>query len=166
MKKYLHPTKSRACLHKQVYLRRQACLRRQGFTLIELLIVIAIIGILAAVLIAVINPAKQQNKAKDAVIKSTMEKMVLAINTYYSAYGKYPTCTELNAEFNTGALAIAGTNPKCTVSSGPATSNTTGGRYDATNGEVSFPAQGTSGYWYWSPTIGNIGVGTTNVQAW
>ena len=95
-----------------------------------------------------------------------MEKIVLAINTYHSAYGTYPTCTQLNDEFNSGTVVIRGTNPNCTVSSGTATADVTGGKYDASNGEVSFPAQGTSGYWYWSPTIGNIGVGTTNVEAW
>ena len=70
----------------------------RGFTLIELLIVIAIIGILAAVLIAIINPAAQQNKAKDAGTVATMNKMMLAINSFNSAYTRYPTCEELRAE--------------------------------------------------------------------
>ncbi|PIP56974.1 type II secretion system protein GspG, partial [candidate division WWE3 bacterium CG22_combo_CG10-13_8_21_14_all_39_12] len=36
-----------------------------GFTLIELLVVIVVIGILAGVIIVVINPNLQQEKAKE-----------------------------------------------------------------------------------------------------
>lgn len=50
-----------------------------GFTLIELLIVIAIIGILAAVVIAVINPAQQRRKAREAVAKSNIAKICQAL---------------------------------------------------------------------------------------
>ncbi|MFH1896217.1 MAG: type II secretion system protein [bacterium] len=49
-----------------------------GFTLIELLIVIAVIGILAAVLISVLNPAQQRTKANEAVLRSTVGKICLA----------------------------------------------------------------------------------------
>ena len=51
----------------------------QGFTLIELLIVIVIIGILAGVVLAVINPAQQQLKANQSVLRSSTEKMCLAL---------------------------------------------------------------------------------------
>ncbi|MFH1955763.1 MAG: type II secretion system protein, partial [Patescibacteria group bacterium] len=51
---------------------------KSGFTLIELLIVIAIIGILAGVLIAVINPAQQRLKANQAVMRSSVSKACLA----------------------------------------------------------------------------------------
>jgi len=62
----------------------------KGFTLIELLIVIVIIGILAGVLIAIIDPAAQQNRAKDATVQATMNKIALATQGYNSAYGNYP----------------------------------------------------------------------------
>ena len=52
----------------------------RGFTLIELLIVIVIIGILAGVIIAVINPAQLQTKSKQAVMRATTEKACLALN--------------------------------------------------------------------------------------
>lgn len=52
--------------------------RTKGFTLIELLIVIAIIGILAAVILATIDPVKQRQRANEAVLKSQMEKVCLA----------------------------------------------------------------------------------------
>jgi prepilin-type N-terminal cleavage/methylation domain-containing protein len=51
-----------------------------GFTLIELLIVIVIIGILAGVLLTVIDPAKQQRKARETVLRSTVEKGCLALH--------------------------------------------------------------------------------------
>jgi prepilin-type N-terminal cleavage/methylation domain-containing protein len=51
-----------------------------GFTLIELLIVIVIIGILAGVVLAVINPAQQQLKSRQAVLKANTDKGCLAIN--------------------------------------------------------------------------------------
>ena len=49
-----------------------------GFTLIELLIVIVIIGILAGVVIGVLNPIQQQNRARDATFRSSLNKMALA----------------------------------------------------------------------------------------
>jgi prepilin-type N-terminal cleavage/methylation domain-containing protein len=51
-----------------------------GFTLIELLIVIVIIGILAGVLLTVIDPARQQRKAKETVLRATVEKGCLALH--------------------------------------------------------------------------------------
>jgi len=61
-----------------------------AFTLIELLIVIAIIGILAGVVLAVIDPAKQRKRSKDAVLRSGMAKVGLIINSYYSSMLAYP----------------------------------------------------------------------------
>jgi prepilin-type N-terminal cleavage/methylation domain-containing protein len=52
-----------------------------GFTLIELLIVIVIIGILAGVLLTVIDPARQQRKAKETVLRATVEKGCLALHS-------------------------------------------------------------------------------------
>ena len=51
----------------------------EGFTLIELLIVIAIIGILAAVLISVLNPALQRRKAQEATARGNLSKVCLAV---------------------------------------------------------------------------------------
>lgn len=62
----------------------------KGFTLIELLIVIVIIGILAGVVLQILNPARQQNRARDGVTRSNMNKLALAFGSYNSAYGNYP----------------------------------------------------------------------------
>lgn len=58
---------------------------RNGFTLIELLIVIAIIGILAGVLIAVIDPAQQRLKANQAVMRSLVSKACLVATSCISS---------------------------------------------------------------------------------
>jgi prepilin-type N-terminal cleavage/methylation domain-containing protein len=52
-------------------------LNQKGFTLIELLIVIVIIAILAGVVIGVLNPVQQQNRARDGVIRSSLTKAAL-----------------------------------------------------------------------------------------
>ncbi len=64
-----------------------------GFTLIELLIVIAIIGILAAAVLIAVNPAKRQNQARDANIKSDIGSIATALQAYFTTPGEgsYPT---------------------------------------------------------------------------
>ncbi len=52
-----------------------------GFTLIELLIVIVIIGILAGIVITVINPAQQQLRARETVLRTNVEKGCLALHS-------------------------------------------------------------------------------------
>lgn len=63
---------------------------RQGFTLIELLIVIAVIGILAAVLVVVLNPNTQIKKARDAGRKSALKQLQSTLEQYNSDTGSYP----------------------------------------------------------------------------
>jgi prepilin-type N-terminal cleavage/methylation domain-containing protein len=70
---------------------------QRGFTLIELLIVIVIIGILAGVAISVIDPRKQQDRAKDASVKATLGKVALSTEGYVSAYGQAPSPAEFIA---------------------------------------------------------------------
>lgn len=63
----------------------------RGFTLIELLIVIAVVGILAAGTIAVINPVTQFQKAQDARRKADLNQIQKALETYYQDNGAYPS---------------------------------------------------------------------------
>jgi len=62
----------------------------QAFTLIELLIVITIIGILAAIVVSIINPEEKQNMAHDGVSKAVMNKVVLSTEAFISSYGRAP----------------------------------------------------------------------------
>ncbi len=70
---------------------------KKGFTLIELLVVVAIIGILASVVLASLNSAR--NKGKDAAIQAQLSNMRGQAELYYSTNGTYG--------FNSGAAGAA-----------------------------------------------------------
>lgn len=63
---------------------------RKGFTLIELLVVIGILGILAAALIATIDPFEQLNKGTDARVENTVVETQNALLRYYTIRGVMP----------------------------------------------------------------------------
>jgi len=56
----------------------------------ELIMVIAIIGILAGVSVAVINPNRQTEMAKEATKKSNMLKTCSAIKAFEAEFGRFP----------------------------------------------------------------------------
>jgi prepilin-type N-terminal cleavage/methylation domain-containing protein len=63
---------------------------RKGFTLIELLIVIGILGILAAGLLAALDPLEQLRRGRDTNRRRTATELVGALNRYYSVVGSFP----------------------------------------------------------------------------
>ena len=63
-----------------------------GFTLIELLIVIAIIGILAAIAIPQFNQYKA--RAYDTASKADLHNLYLACKAYWSDEGSTANCTD------------------------------------------------------------------------
>lgn len=67
----------------------------QGFTLVELLIVIALLGVIATIVIAAINPLEQANRATDSGMKADASQIVSAIQRYYTTHNEFPwnTCT-------------------------------------------------------------------------
>jgi type IV pilus assembly protein PilA len=80
--------------------------RKGGFTLIELMIVVAIIGILAA--IAIPNFLRFQLKAKSSEGKTNIAAIRTAEQSYYSEFGTYVSAD--------GAPAAVGQNQKTTFS--------------------------------------------------
>ena len=62
----------------------------KGFTLMELLIVIGVLGILAAGLLAAIDPFEQLKKARDTNNRSAAIELLQSSQRYYATHGYLP----------------------------------------------------------------------------
>lgn len=94
---------------------------QKGFTLIELLVVIGILGILAAALIATIDPFEQIKKADDSNMKNVAVEFMNANIRYYSTHNALPWYSTANGGANcysggTTLSAVALTNLSSCVS--------------------------------------------------
>ena len=67
---------------------------KRGFTLLEILLVIAAIGILAAIVLVAINPNRQINQARQAVINSDKNTIERALQQELIDTGNYPTSVD------------------------------------------------------------------------
>lgn len=64
--------------------------KNKGFTLIELILVVAIISLLAATVLTVLNPSEQIQKSNDSRRKSDLAQVQKALEQYYQDAGRYP----------------------------------------------------------------------------
>ena len=118
-------------------LQKQRALK--GFTLIELLVVIAIIGVLASIVLASLNSARQ--KSRDARRIADIKQLQLALELYYDAQSPpaYPGATAFcNASTARGLQVLS-----------------TGGYIPQIPRDPSLAA-GANCYWYASNTSGTV----------
>jgi len=80
---------------------------QKGFTLVELLVVIALVAILAAIAIVIINPAKLQDRAKDGALKATLDKIGLTASgiAVTNDTQNFPAIADLAASLGTNTVA-------------------------------------------------------------
>lgn len=73
-----------------IWRRRREVKMKKGFTLIELLIVIAVLGILAAGILATIDPFEQFKKARDSNARNAVVEVYNAYVRYNANHGNWP----------------------------------------------------------------------------
>lgn len=64
---------------------------KKGFTLLEILLVIAAIGVLAAIVIVAINPTRQLAQVRNATRQSDVNNISKALDQYLIDQGEYPS---------------------------------------------------------------------------
>lgn len=64
--------------------------RQEGFTLLELLVVVAILGILASIAFALLNPAALFGQSRDTRRKSDLKQIKTSLQLYYNDNKSYP----------------------------------------------------------------------------
>ena len=80
--------------------------RNFGFTLVELLIVIGLLGAIALIVIAAINPIEQANRARDTKYKSDGSQLVSAIERYFTQKSEFPWTTNTPATYPSADTAF------------------------------------------------------------
>ena len=82
---------------------------KKGFTLVELLVVVAIIGILAAISVVALNTARA--RARDSRRVADVRQMQTALELYYNDWGAYPTSVTPGGTIASGTNVYMSTVP-------------------------------------------------------
>jgi len=82
-----------------------------GFTLVELLIVIGLLGAIALIVIAAINPIEQANRARDTRFKADSGQLISAIDRYFAANSEFPWMTGTTVENDDAVTFVSAQDP-------------------------------------------------------
>jgi len=85
----------------------------KGFTLVELLIVISLLGAIATMVIATINPIEQANRTRDTRFRTDGGQLISAIDRYFASVSEFPwvtaaVTTSNETEFGFASAATVG----------------------------------------------------------
>lgn len=78
----------------------------KGFTLVELLIVIGLLGAIALIVIAAINPIEQSNRARDTKYRADAGQLVSAIERYFVSQTAFPWTTFNSVTYPSADTAV------------------------------------------------------------
>lgn len=122
-------------------------MNKKGFTLIELLVVIAIIGILASVVLASLNSAR--NKGADAAIKSNLANVRAQAELFYdnnnSSYAGLCADTNVSNSMNAAKNASGATSINTTYATAGSAGTVTCHENGSTGWAIESPLKATAG---------------------
>jgi prepilin-type N-terminal cleavage/methylation domain-containing protein len=112
-------------------------MKEKGFTLIELLVVLALIAILAAVLIAVINPGAIMTRGRDTQRKGDLRNLAAATDAYIADIGtgaNLPWITRGNCSSTSPGNVFFSTTTDAFLNGWPSVGTATGTNSQLANG--------------------------------
>ena len=128
--------------------------RGRGFTLIELLIVIAIIGVLVAVIFVALDPAARLRQARDAVRQNDVGEILSAVKLYQVDQGEHLTAIQ-SLTAGSVYMIVNGKTTGCDDHNDQCTTDVTGDTYC-----VNFSQLISTGY------IGTLPISPAGEVAW